>query len=120
MSLGKKGQATCYQENTKRLDESNIDRVALAMSSNDCENFVGMLLKYSHGKRVSWDRLIRGRCISSLWLVRRLTTDLQHLHADRSFFKPPYLEGMAFYFSCLVSLFILALFVKRLRKSSAK
>ena len=44
--------ATCYQEITKRLDESNIDRVALAMSSNDCENFFGMLVKYSHGKRI--------------------------------------------------------------------
>ena len=27
MSMGKKGQATCYQEITKRLDESNIDIV---------------------------------------------------------------------------------------------
>ena len=52
MSMGKKGQATCYQEITKRLDESNIGRVALAMSSNDCKNFFGMLVKYSHGKRI--------------------------------------------------------------------
>ena len=52
MSMDKKGQATCYQEITKRLDESNIDRVALAMSSNDCGNFFGMLVKYSHGKQI--------------------------------------------------------------------
>ena len=43
MSMGKRGQATCYEQITKRLDASNIDRVAMAMSSNDCENFFGML-----------------------------------------------------------------------------
>ena len=43
MSMGKRGQATCYEQITKRLDASNIDRVTMAMSSNDCENLFGML-----------------------------------------------------------------------------
>ena len=52
MSMDKRDQDTVYKEITKRLDASNIDRVALAMSSNDCENFFGMLAKYSHGIRI--------------------------------------------------------------------
>jgi len=52
MSMGKRGQDTVYKEITKRLDATNIDRVALAMSGNDCENVFGMLAKYSHGKRI--------------------------------------------------------------------
>ncbi|KAL7545104.1 hypothetical protein ACHAWF_008471 [Thalassiosira exigua] len=54
MSMGKSGQETCYKEISKRLDESNIDRVAATMTSNGCENFFGMLSKYSHGKRIFW------------------------------------------------------------------
>jgi hypothetical protein len=52
MSMGAVGQKQVYKEITKRLNESNIDRVALALSSNDCKNYFGMLTKYSHGKRM--------------------------------------------------------------------
>ena len=52
MSMGKVGQQRVYKEITTRLNASNIDRVALVLSSNDCENFFGMLAKYSHGKRI--------------------------------------------------------------------
>ena len=52
MSMGKIGQQTVYREITKRLNEGNIDRVSLAMSSNDCENYFGLLSKFSHGKRI--------------------------------------------------------------------
>lgn len=50
MSMSERGQATVFKEISKRLDSSNIDRVAMTMSSNDCENFFGMIAKYSHGK----------------------------------------------------------------------
>ena len=36
----------------KRLDIHNIDRVALAYSSNKCENFFSVLVKYTSGKRI--------------------------------------------------------------------
>ena len=52
ISTDKRGQDAVYKEISKRLDVSNIDRVALAMSRNDCENFFDMLAKYSHGKRI--------------------------------------------------------------------
>jgi len=46
MLMGKKGQATCYEQITKRLDASNIDRVAMTMSSKDCEKKFGMLANF--------------------------------------------------------------------------
>ena len=32
VSMGKEGQAICYNEITKRLDETNIDRTAMSLS----------------------------------------------------------------------------------------
>ena len=32
ISMGKEGQAICYSEITKRLDETNIDRTAMSLS----------------------------------------------------------------------------------------
>ena len=65
ISMGKEGQAICYSEITKRLDETNIDRTAMSLSSNDCENFFGMITRYSHGKRIFWGNQMRGKCINS-------------------------------------------------------
>ena len=63
MSMGKKGQEKVANEIFKRLDETNINRVAMSLSSNGCENFFSMLVKFSHGKRLyfgqtdSWEVL---------------------------------------------------------------
>ena len=65
MSMGTVGQKQVYKEITKRLNESNIDRVALALSSNDCENYFGMLTEYSHGKHMYFGQ-------SDLWQVYQL------------------------------------------------
>ena len=54
MSMGENGRAQVYKEISKRLDDRNIDRVAMALSSNACENFYGMLTKYTHGKRINY------------------------------------------------------------------
>ena len=56
MSMGKKGRAKLKQEITKRLDEKNIDRVARCMSSNRCENYFSVLVKYTCGKRIYFGR----------------------------------------------------------------
>ena len=52
MSMGKRGQMKCYNKIAKQLDSSNIDCVAETMSSNGCENFFGMMAKFSHGNRI--------------------------------------------------------------------
>ena len=54
MSMSPAGVAAVNHEISKRLNDSNIDRVALTYSSNNCENFFGMLTKYSHGKRINF------------------------------------------------------------------
>ena len=52
MSMGGKGRAKVKHVIDKRLDIENIDRVALAYSSNKCENFFSVLVKYTSGKRI--------------------------------------------------------------------
>ena len=42
------------KEVTKRLNERNIDRVAIAMSSNGFENLFSMIVKFSHGNRTHY------------------------------------------------------------------
>ena len=56
MSMGMKGRAKLMNEITKRLDMKNIDRVALAMSSNRCENYFSVLVKFTCGKRIYFGR----------------------------------------------------------------
>ncbi|KAL7536484.1 hypothetical protein ACHAXR_007193 [Thalassiosira sp. AJA248-18] len=56
MSMGEGGRAKIRNEITKRLDSKNIDRVALAMSSNGCENYFSQLVKYTCGKRIYFGR----------------------------------------------------------------
>ena len=56
MNMGKDGQDLVLKEVTKRLNESNVDRVAIAMSSNGCENLFSMLAKCSLGKRMHFGR----------------------------------------------------------------
>jgi len=56
MSMGKAGWSKIMNEITKRLDAKNIDRVALAMSSNRCENYFSVLVKYTCGKRIYFGR----------------------------------------------------------------
>ncbi|KAL7545351.1 hypothetical protein ACHAWF_015517 [Thalassiosira exigua] len=53
MSMGEVGRGVVYREIASRLNETNIDRVARAMSSNNCENFFNILAKFSHGKRIN-------------------------------------------------------------------
>ena len=67
MSMGKKGRAKLQSEVTKRLDEKNIDRVARCMSSNRCENYFSVLVKYTCGKRIYFGR-------KKGWKVRLLFT----------------------------------------------
>jgi RNA-binding protein YhbY len=56
MSMGKAAREKVYQEINKRLDATNIDKVAIAMSSNKCENFFSVLTKYTQGKRLYFGR----------------------------------------------------------------
>ena len=56
MSISNIGRAKIRKEITKRLDKKNIDRVALAMSSNGCENFFSRVIKFTSGKRIYFGR----------------------------------------------------------------
>ena len=56
MSMSGAGAALVICEISKRIDRFNIDRVALTYSSNNCENFFGMLAKFSHGKRINFGK----------------------------------------------------------------
>ncbi|KAL7531548.1 hypothetical protein ACHAWF_003815 [Thalassiosira exigua] len=53
MSMGVIGQEKVRCEITSRLNETNIDRVAIVFSGNHCENFYSILAKFSHGKRIN-------------------------------------------------------------------
>ena len=63
--MGAVEQQQVYTEITKRLNESNIDRVALALSSNTYKNYFGMLTKYSCCIRIYF-----GQCV--FWQVYHL------------------------------------------------
>ena len=52
MLMGKTGQALVFHEITKHIDIDNIDRVALALSRKNCENFFGILATFSCGNQV--------------------------------------------------------------------
>ena len=52
MNMGKDVQVLVLKEVTKRLNESNIDHMAIAMSINARENLFSMLANFSHGKRM--------------------------------------------------------------------
>ena len=56
MSIGKKGRAKLKNKICNRLDENNIDRVALCMSSNRCANNFSVLVKFTCGKRIYFGR----------------------------------------------------------------
>ncbi|KAL7547979.1 hypothetical protein ACHAWF_017085 [Thalassiosira exigua] len=56
MSMGKTGRAKVKNEITKRLDKSNIAKVSLCMSSNQCENYFSVLVKFTCGKRIYFGR----------------------------------------------------------------
>ena len=51
MNMGKDVQVLVLKEVIKRLNESNIDSVAITMSSNARENLFSILANFSHGKR---------------------------------------------------------------------
>ena len=55
MNMGKDGQTLVLKEVTKRLNESNIDRMAISMSSNGCGHLFSMRAKFSHGKGHAMD-----------------------------------------------------------------
>eukprot|EP00985_Skeletonema_marinoi_P018417 scaffold10289_cov75-Skeletonema_marinoi.AAC.1 len=63
MSMGKEGQQVVMHEITKRLDFNSIDRVATLSSSNRCENYFGVVAKYTHGKRLYYGRSDTFECI---------------------------------------------------------
>ena len=54
--MGKDRQVLVLKEVTKRLNKSGIDRVAISISSNGCENLFIVLDNYSHGKRMYFGR----------------------------------------------------------------
>ena len=56
MSMGKKRRAKLKNEICKRLDEKNIDRVALCMNSNRCKNYFSVLVKFTCDKRIYFGR----------------------------------------------------------------
>jgi len=52
LSVGEAGQKRLSKVITSRVMEKNINRLAFILSSNLSENFFGMLIKYSEGKRL--------------------------------------------------------------------
>lgn len=82
MSMGKSGRIKVKGEITKRLDENNIDRVALAMSSNRCENFFSVLVKYTCGKRVYFGKKngwkVRLKFVAASKSDNRITDKIRH------------------------------------------
>ena len=55
--MGEHGKALVLKEFNKRLIESDVDRVVIAMSRNGCEIFFRMLSKFSHRKRTNYGRI---------------------------------------------------------------
>ena len=49
--MGKEGQNKVSRVITSRVTEKNVDRLAEILSSNQCENFFSIMVKYTEGKR---------------------------------------------------------------------
>ena len=56
MDLSEEGQKKLTAILVKRFSEDNIDRVAEMATSNSCEGFWGLTVKYTEGKRLNLDR----------------------------------------------------------------
>ena len=57
LSLDAVAQKKVQNVISSRLNEKNVDRVAKLMSSNRCENFFSVLVKYTEGKRLNLSQL---------------------------------------------------------------
>ena len=53
MSMDKESMAKVANVIRSRVDKMNVDRIALLMSSNLCENYFSCLIKFSEGKRLN-------------------------------------------------------------------
>jgi len=67
MGLSEEGIKTLKKMLLSRVDESNVDRVALLMSSNATENFFGVCVVHSEGKHLNLDQTDQWEMI--LWIV---------------------------------------------------
>ena len=55
MNMGKDGQVLVFKEVTKRLNENNIDRVVIAISSDNRENYLACLSSFLMTKGCTMD-----------------------------------------------------------------
>lgn len=74
MSMGVKSQSKVIEVLSKRLDLSNIDRVATGSSSNRCENMFSKLSKWTHGKRNYQGRTDSWEC-NELYVAMMINND---------------------------------------------
>jgi hypothetical protein len=74
MSMGVKSQSKVIEVVSKRLDLSNIDRVATGSSSNRCENMFSKLSKWTHGKRNYQGRTDSWEC-NELYVAMMINND---------------------------------------------
>jgi hypothetical protein len=64
MSMDQEGKEMCIQAIQSRVNKNNIDQLAKILSSNICECYFSVLVKFSHGKRLnlgqsdSWEVLL--------------------------------------------------------------
>jgi sRNA-binding protein len=64
MSMDHEGKEMCMLAIQSRVDKQNIDRLARILSTNVCECYFNVLVKFSHGKRLnlgqtnSWEVLL--------------------------------------------------------------
>ena len=56
MDISTNGQMALTKVIQSRLNVDNIDRLASILSSNCCEQYFGILVKYSQGKRLNLDK----------------------------------------------------------------
>ena len=77
MDISINGEMALSKVITSRLNADNIDRLASIISSNCCEKYFGILVKYSQGKRLNLDKQIVGEFYNSLLPVYVVVLILQ-------------------------------------------
>ena len=76
MDISLVGKLEMKKVSSKRLTIENVDKLASILRSNVCENYIGILVKYSQGKRLNLDQTDSWRVLQSFVTGLRSTVNL--------------------------------------------
>ena len=78
------GQTSMKKVISSRLSAANVDKLASVLSSNVCENYFGILVKFSQGKRLNLDQCDSWRVLQAFVAGLRSNPDFTSVVRDKA------------------------------------